>query len=358
MSESQQQSIERGHATIYDVAQRVGVSHATVYRAMKNTGRINADTREKILNAAKEMGYQPSMVGQMLANRRTQTLGVLVPGMGDTPHFEIVRAIEQAAFAKGYSVILCNTSMSPKKRHAAIDMLIRRRVEGVVIIPFDRSIQHDTSDIDKLDAAGIPLVMVAEEAPENRCDTVCPDFRLAIRGVVDHIVSLGHRRIGYFYASDRSWDLSERDRFAGYREGLLNAGIEFEETLCLQSGTPDEVEERTYNEKLVVEYVQRADRPTAIVCTCDMLAIKVLRTLHQLNTRIPHEMSVAGVGNIMASSVTFPSLTTYAQPAETTGQEAFSQLLARINGEANGDFVHKRIEGKLVVRESCVAFES
>lgn len=331
------------------------MSHTTVHRAINNLGRVNPETLEKVLSAAKRLGYRPSMVGQMLAKRKTNVIGAIVGGLGDSTHGSIVQFLEHIASQNGYSVIIRNTFMDPEARHNAVEMMIRHRVEGVMIIPLDKEVAWDASDFRKLKKAGIPTVLIAEKSPEDLCDTVYPDFKAAAESLVKHLLQQGYRKIGYLYGStEAQWDYSEQGRFMGYCSALREAGIEPNEAYMLKCATPALEESKTFDSQAVINMFSQQDRPEAVLCFCDMLAIKTMSTLQRMGLKIPDDIALVGIDNILASAAIYPALTTFAQPVRKIGEEAFKLLLERIGGTADENKKHIRIDGELLVRESSV----
>src|SRR3954471_5871359 len=122
--------------TINDLAARLKISSTTVWRALNNSPRVSKRTRQRVLRAAQSMNYRPSLVAQTLLRGKTQTLGVVVPMMGNPVYASLVRAVEQVAFAHKYNIILCDTDFQPDREREYLDLLARRRVEGMIVIPF------------------------------------------------------------------------------------------------------------------------------------------------------------------------------------------------------------------------------
>ena len=138
--------------TIHDLARQLGVSAATVSRALNNRGRMSQETRRRIMQAASKYNYRPSLVAKSLIHQRTKTLGVVVPMIGNTAYSPMVRGIEQMAYEKGYNIILCDTDINLDKEQRYVEMLIQRRVEGAIIIPFaERTPDDDYDHINLLD---------------------------------------------------------------------------------------------------------------------------------------------------------------------------------------------------------------
>jgi LacI family transcriptional regulator len=349
--------------TIHDLARHLNVSSTTVWRALNNNPRISPTTKERVLSAAKAFNYRPSLVAQTLSRGKTQTLGVVVPMIGNPVYADIIRAVEQVAFDREYNIILCDTDFRIDRERAYIDLLNRRRVEGVVIIPFAQRLPNDFDHlVDMAENHGVAVVTIQNDIPEPRLNRVVPDQRGAARALVEHFVSLGHKRIGFLHGGLPEWSAPMRERHEGYRLALEAAGIKYDDGLVAQVGTyesmltdnPADFDAGRVRDALGAA---AAERPTALFVASDVLAIKVMGVVRELGRRIPEDVAIAGFDDILMSAHTFPPLTTVRQPAAKIGRRAASLLLERIErgkgGNTSADApVHERVPCELVIRQS------
>ena len=354
--------------TIQDLAATLNISSTTVWRALNNSPRVSSKTRQRVLRAAKKLNYRPSLVAQTLLRGRTQTLGVVVPMIGNPVYASLVRAVEQVAFSHKYNIILCDTDFRLDREREYVDLLARRRVEGVAVIPFAArkgSGPEDYAHLTRLPQQGIAVVAMQQDVPGGAVDAVLPDNTQAARAMTAHLLGLGHRRIGFLHGGMPAWNVPMRERFQGYRLALHDADVEPDDSLILQAGTFESVLTDGHGHvqaDQIKAYLTRPDRPTALFVPVDMLAIKVMEVARdELGLRVPEDVAVAGFDDILAAAHTSPPLTTVRHPTLEVGRRA-AELLFEItarHGNAAAatkrERVHERIPCELVVRRSCGA---
>jgi DNA-binding LacI/PurR family transcriptional regulator len=366
--------------TIIDLAKQLDISATTVWRALNDSPRVSDKTRKRVLAAAKRMNYRPSLVAQTLLRGRTQTLGVVVPMIGNPVYAALVRAVEQVAFHHKYNIVLCDTDFQPSREREYLDLLARRRVEGVAIVPFAARGAEATGEnvgaayeqLVSLARQGTAVVAMQQEVPgQASFDAIVPDNRTAARDMTAHLIRLGHRRIGFLHGGMPDWHLPMRKRFDGYRLALDEAGIAFDESLVLQAGTFASVltddSNGDFHATKVSEYLTSASRPTAVFAPVDMLAIRVMEVARdRLKMRVPEDVAIAGFDDILAAAHTSPPLTTVRQPTARIGQRAAELLFERMRrpaGKATDEApaptsappqpVHERVACELIIRRSC-----
>jgi LacI family transcriptional regulator len=347
--------------TIHDLARHLNVSSTTVWRALNNNPRISPATKERVLSAAREFNYRPSLVAQTLSRGKTQTLGVVVPMIGNPVYANIIRGVEQVAFDHEYSIILCDTDFRVDRERDYSDLLVRRRIEGVVIIPFAKRDAGDFEHLVELEREGVRVVAIQNDIPEARLNRVVPDQRGAARQLVEHLISLNHKRIGFFHGSLPDWSAPMRERHEGYRAALEAAGIQYDEKRVVQVGEYEALltdDPASFHADRVRAELTRSDRPTALFVASDVLAIKVMEVARDMGLRMPEDLSVVGFDDIFMSAYAVPPLTTVRQPAAQIGKRAAELLLERIDRKAAEDDddddkpVHERVPCELVIRKS------
>lgn len=370
-------------ATITDVASALDISPTTVWRALNDSPRVSERTRQRVRTAAERMNYRPSLVAQTLLRGRTQTLGVVVPMIGNPVYAALVRAVEQVAFQHKYNIVLCDTDFQPGREREYLDLLARRRVEGIAIIPFaargtsgsnGEGVEAGYEQLVTLAREGTAVVAMQQEVPgQASFDSVVPDNCAAARDMTAHLIRLGHRRIGFLHGGMPDWHLPMRQRFDGYRQALDETGIAFDESLVLQAGTFASVltddANGDFHADTVAAYLSSPARPTAVFAPVDMLAIRVMEVARdRLKLRVPEDVAIAGFDDILAAAHTSPPLTTVRQPTARIGQRAaellFERMHARAGKSGGGDDepvapaspvppVHERVGCELVIRRSC-----
>src|SRR5262245_12016059 len=153
---------QRSDPTIHDVARRLKVSATTVWRALNNRPRVSPTTKQRVLRAVEQLGYRPSLLAQNLSRGQTQTLGVVVPMIGNPVYATLVRAIEQVAFQRDYNIILCDTDFQVDRERKYLDLLLRRKVEGILVIPFAKRADTDLAHLLALEKAGVAVVAMQQ----------------------------------------------------------------------------------------------------------------------------------------------------------------------------------------------------
>jgi LacI family transcriptional regulator len=311
-------------ATITDVARRANVSTATVSRVLSGGGARD-ETRDRVLAAVQELGYRPSGVARSLRQRATRTLGLIVSDI-ENPFFpELVRTVEDAAREHGYAILLCNASEDPEREAGYLELLVDRRVDGVVIAASNLGTRHR----DWLLAAPLPIVLVNSVDQAIDLPTIASDSVLGGRLAAEHLLALGHRRFGVVTAGPRNLDAP--DRLMGARAALRNAGI--------ASGAGHVViEEPTVagGQRAAASILATDPTVTAIVAYNDLMAIGSMRAVRAGGRRVPDDVSVVGFDDVDLAAFVDPPLTTVAQQTGEMGRWAIDQLTSRLGRSIRG----------------------
>ncbi len=342
--------------TIYDIARELGLSPGTVGHALNGTGRVHADTRKRVVQAAARMGYTPSLVAKSLSRNRTCTLGVVVPVIGNTAYSAMVNGIESIAYVAGYNIIMCCSEFDQNRETHYLEMLRDRRVDGIVVIPSRRVVSH-RDQIDhllRIEDSGVPVVVLEQNIDEDNLTKIVMDNYAGAKRIVNHLIGLGHERIGFLHLGREETDFAGNERFAGYRDALSEAGLCFSEELSAQASSISEYECDSYDQAGFRAYYENAGCPSVVFAVCDLLAIKIIRACNMIGLRVPEDVAVVGFDNIAVSGLVTPPLTTIHQPAVEMGRRAADLVLGRIDGRLKYP-VSEKILGRLIVRQSCGA---
>ncbi len=322
--------------TIYTVAERAGVSIATVSRVLRGTAPTSPPTRRKVLEAVEELEYIPLRAARTVEVPRHQTHGLVLPGLTGPYYSELLTGFEAAAARYGQSVVIQLAGPTVDLEEAVRRLLLR--VDGVVLA-------NDTvSDAFVRQAcAGTPTVLVARD-PVHGCDTVQVENVRAAQELTDHLLRHGHRRLVFVGDPAGSHDVTER--YAGFRAVLArSAALEARPPVLvpLEEGSgPD----------AVAALDEGAGLPDALVCANDELAVAVMSVLARRGVRVPDDVAVVGFDDIMTSRFVAPGLTTVLQPMRSLGHWAAIRLHERIEGRTHD--VHPQVlPTRLVVRGSC-----
>lgn len=329
-------------STIRDVALRAGVSTATVSRVLSGASPSTPATIAAVRAAVEALRYRPSGVARSLKLRSTHTLGLIVTDV-QNPYFpELVRAIEDAARERGETVLLCNAAEDPEREAGYLDVLVERRVDGIIVAASDLSERH----ADWLTNAPIPVVIVNSEPMVRGVPTIMSDNRAGGRIVAEHLLGLGHRRLGVIAGPERQ--SASRPRLEGVLEAIAEAAGPIEQpAIVVGDGHVDG------GESAARVLLQESPAVTAIVCFNDLTAIGTLRALRAIGRRVPGDVSVVGFDDIAAAAWVDPPLTTVGQQKSAMGRWAVERVLQAIDGGAQpaGDEV-VRLPVVLCVRGS------
>lgn len=311
-------------ATMYEVAQRAGVSVATVSRLLNESGYVSARARGRVQTAMNDLGYEPNGLARSLATRQSEMLALLLTDIANPFSAQIARGMQDAAQDAGYVPIICSIDGDPTTELKTVRMLRRKRVDGIILTPGQGEQRQENSEaLRALAERGLPIVCVGRRLEGATVDRVSTDTVAGARDAVDHLVALGHRRIGFVGGPfSRGVALG---RLEGYRDGLRRAGLAYDEAFVRQGELDEESGQR---EALALLTAPR--RPTALLCVNDRTAFGVLAAAAELGLRVPHDLSVVGFDDVILASLVQPALTTVRQPARELGQIAVRFLLQRI----------------------------
>ncbi|MEN9960472.1 MAG: hypothetical protein RL045_723 [Bacteroidota bacterium] len=336
----------RHQVTIKDIAKQLGVSVATVSRALRDLPDIHPDTKKLVLDLAKELDYQPNVLATSLVKSKTKTLGLIVPDLGYYFFSTVVKAVEDAAIAAGYSLLIAQTQESFERELTNIQNLSRSQVEGIII-----SLSRETVNFEhltRLQRRGIPLVFFDRDSDEIDASKVMVDNEQSAYEAVKHLLENGCKRIA-FLAGPKNVSVSNQRRL-GYSRALQEAGIESDPSLIIHSDYfQDSAISKTH------QLMKEANRPDGILVVSDRLAIGVLIALRELNISVPEEVKMVSFNNEPICSLVSPTISSIAQPLEEIGRLSVELLLEQI--EHKSDNPTPRVEvlkTKLIVRESSV----
>ncbi|QYJ17032.1 HTH-type transcriptional repressor PurR [Rubrobacter xylanophilus DSM 9941] len=319
-----------------DVARRAGVSPATVSRVLNGVPTVGEEHRRRVLRAIEELGYRPNRLASNLRRRKAETIGVVVSDI-ENPHFtQMVRAVEDAAYRRGYRVLLCNTDEEPEKQRSYLEVLADERVLGVILSPSDPR----GAEISRLLDLGIPVVAFDRTVADPRADAVTVDNAGGVRLAARRLIAAGHEKIG-FVGGSRSIETGA-ERLAGYEAAMLEAGLEpvsVEGGFRIEGGR--EAARRLLSEEL-----------TALIVGNNLMTIGALKALRERRVRVPNDVALVAVDDPFWAELVEPPLTTLAQPVRRMADCAMEMMLERISGERSEP--RREIFGfELRVRGSC-----
>lgn len=307
--------------TIRDVAARAGVSINTVSRVLNGRPDVKPTTRDRVQQVIAELGYRPNRLARSLTGRSSRMVGLVVTDCTNPNTARQIQVIQQVLVAVGYAVLIFDTQEDAAAEQAAIDLLLEQVADGVILTPV-------SNRGDGLASLGqqVPLILLNRETEEPiACDIVLNDNAGGARAATEHLIALGHRRIGYVTARK---DVSTvRDRLAGYRGALIAAGLPADDQFVVRAEiTVKDASAATRG------LLDRPARPTAILAYNDLMAVGVLAALTEAGRRVPDDIALVGYDDIAYAPYLSVPLTTVRQQTQRMGRTAARMLLERFGG--------------------------
>lgn len=327
--------------SITDVAKAAGFSIATVSRVLNGTDYpLAEETRLKVLDVAKQLGYRPNLIARSLRKEQTHTIGIIVENILSPFIPSIIRGIHDRLKQYDYLSIILNSDSDLAVEADAIQRLGMRQIDGIIFVESHiRSSAEVTALIDK------PHLFVHRLFNSLGVNSIVPDDRYGARLAIQHLVALGHRRIAFINGPE-GWDATA-NRLAGYQDELVASGIEFDPALVLQG---DWQVQSGY--RLAQRLLAAAERPTAVFAANDLMALGVIYAAQEIGLSVPNDVALVGYDDRDFTGFVRPALTTIQMPCEKLGQIAADSLLRLIKGEMEV-IKPTLVQGELVVRQSC-----
>jgi len=325
--------------TIIDVANHAGVSKTTVGRVISGEhNRVSEETRQRVLDAIKELGYERNIIASSLRTDRTFMVALSIPDIINPFWPEVARGAQDTFEAKGYTMALLNSDWDAQRELTHLQTVRRNRFDGLILNPM----QITNAELKQL---GTPTVLLGAGSDFPDFDTVGSDSATAVDTALEHLIELGHRRIGLI--AGVSQRRRKDTRYARYVELHRKYGLPLDEQLVVRH--PYSL---AGGGEAMQELLALPDPPTAVCGGNDILAIGALMAAQQYGLDIPGDLSIIGIDDIYAASTTSPRLTTVAKPKYAIGTEAAHCLLQRIEGSAPAYPRNVLLKGHLVVRDT------
>ena len=330
-------------ATIYDIAKRAGVSPATVSRALNQKGQVKEETRKKILEIAEELNYSPNYLARSLKKKKTFTIALIISDVTNPFFTTLARGVEDKASSQGFNAIFCNTDESPAKEKEYIDLMLRRRVDGLVIASCSTG---DT--LRDLKEKEVPVVLVDRRIENFEGDLVVGDSKEGAYELTRHLIEVHNFREIAMITGPTIISTS-KDRIAGYQRALQEAGLPIRSEWIMTGSYKEDfgyqIATRFFSEKKKL--------PQAVFAGNNLIAIGIVRAARERGIKIPEDLALVTFDDLEAASLLYPFLTVAKQPAYTMGSLATQFLLERIEG---GEIREKRevvLKPEIIVRRSC-----
>jgi len=332
--------------TIRDVARRAGVSLSTVSQVLNGrAGYASPATRDRVLAAARELGYRPNALARGLVTSRTGTLGVVITDITRGLFTQVIGSIEQVASAQGYSVLLaCAEGVLPEQR--ALETFIDKRVDGIICM--STTAETSADHIVQVNRLGLPLVMINRPLHTAELNQIAWDDIEIGQRAMEHLIGLGHRRIAHLSGLHNGVGRrSAVDRVTGYKKALRAARIPLDESLIVEGG---------YDYAIAFAacgaLFDRDDPPTAVFAASDVMAVAIVNALHRRHLEVPEAVSVVGANDDEYAVHVEPPLTTVRLPVVAAGRRAAELILASIGAPTPAEPVREMLASELIVRAS------
>lgn len=330
-------------ASMNEVAKRAGVSIATVSRVLNNSESVNKETRNKILEAIKELKYSPSRVAKRLRSKTGggNLLGIMIPDITNPFYVEVLKGIESIAFEQGYITIFCDFGQSEEKEASYLKILESEAIDGIVAA----SMNDVNPILERMMNAGLPVVCVDRDLKGVDVDLVQVDNEYGTYNAVSYLIKSGYKRIGY--VGGLSTISTSKARETGYCRALIENGMEVDESLVLDgdSGLESGV-------SMTEQLLCLAQPPDALFCGNNLLTLGALKVINRRGLKVPDDIAIVGFDDMAWASSLNPPLTSVHQPAREIGRRAGDLLIQRIKNP-NRPTVKIIMETELRVRKSC-----
>ena len=338
-------------ATLADVARMSGVVAMTASRAINQSGYVSTEVRQRVLDAVKKLNYRPNMVARQLRVRHLNAIGILLPDIANPFSTQLVDGVRQVFDAAGYATFIATTSGSISQERASLQAFVDHRVDGIIVAT--RGTKMGDEVLRDIARRGIPTATIGRPVKLASVDCVTANHWQGAFDAVTHLISIGHKDIGFVGISPE--DRLSLRRYRGYAAALEQAGLDVHTEYIV--GPPNAPAFATQEDGFagMLNLAKLRRPPSAIFARNDFTAIGAMRAAHTLGMRVPDDVAIAGFDNIPLAAFTTPPLTTVAQPIAEQGAAAARFLLDRITATKSGAAKKISMECKLIIRGSTVA---
>ena len=332
--------------TLKQIAKELDVSISTVSKSLKDSPEISEDTRQKVRAFAKLYNYKPNLIALSLKNRKTKTIGVIIPEIIHHFFATVISGVEHVANLNGYNVIVCLSDESFDKEVINMEMLANGSIDGFIMsLSKETQQKKDFHHITEAINQGMPVVMFDRVANDILCDKVIIDDSLAAFEAVQYLINKGFKKIALISTID--YISVGKLRTEGYLKALRNNNIPIDENLILKVEDMDHCADK-------IEELMKNNTFDAIFAVNELFAVTSIKLASKLNLKVPEDLSIIGFTDGMISKYSSPSITTVSQNEIKMGEKAAKMLIDRLENEEEEEEHYKTevIETNLVERES------
>ncbi|WIV11683.1 LacI family DNA-binding transcriptional regulator [Proteiniborus sp. MB09-C3] len=330
-------------ANIRKISELAGVSVATVSRVLNHPETVSEETRNRILKVIEEVNYVPNSIARSLSTNRTSTIGLIIPNILNPLYPSIAKGVEDVFYKKGYNILLSNTENDAKREKDSIEMLLSKKVDGLIIC----SSILERADFDTIIRQKVPLVLLGDYIEDADINVVYTDYLLGAYMATNHLIKTGCKTIAHI-----SGPMNRKpsvEKLEGYKKALLEAGYKYDEEYVIEGDN-----QIGGGHLALKKILKKKGKPDAIFVANDLMALGVIEAIKVSGYAVPDDIAVVGFDDIDVASLIEPKLTTVTHPVYRMGLTAARLLLDNITNEEEDCFKQKIfIQPMLKVRKSC-----
>ncbi len=330
--------------TIRDVARLAGVAVSTVSYVVNGTGQVSAETRHRVASAINAVRYEPNLLARNLKAGRAACIGLIAPDLQNPYFVSVAAGVQDIAQSRDLLLVLCTTQSAPHWENYYSQVLRARRVDGLIFLSGTGMLTPSIVELIQKDS----VVLVDERLPSLKMPVVTATNLRGAREVAEHVLEHGHRRVGIIGGPPSLW--TAKQRMAGYQEALAARGIDPD---SVPVATGDYEQDSGFAGARHLLDQPKAERPTALICANDLMAVGAMLYCRQAGLRIPEDISLCGFDNIPLGALIEPGLTSVDQCGRSLGRSACRLLLRLIAPqEEDIDLIEVEHPTRLVIRAS------
>lgn len=331
-------------AIIDDVAELAGVSKATVSRVMNRPGLVQDGTVKKVREAMEQLDYAPNAFAQSMRSQKSKTIGVIIPDIRNPFYAGMLAEIEKELIPYGYMLVICPTSGEFREEKEYVSRMIGRSVDGILYFTYNNSRMHIDEILSLTNEKKLPFILMDEPTEELQANQVITNGYAGMMGATEYLIKKGHTKIAC--ACSRTEAASKRTQ--GYEDALKKHGIHLNKSYAVRSGFGIEDGEDAGRRILQIE-----DRPTAVVCVADSIAVGMMRQLIASGVRVPEDMEIIGFNGSELATIVTPQLSSVAQNMPELSAQAVRLMMDMIATPKKSKTVSIiKVEAALELRQS------
>lgn len=333
--------------TIKTIAEELGVSYATVSRALNNHPDVNNQTKKTVIEKANELGYQPNAIARGLVNKETKTIGLVIPDITNPFFPQVARGVEEAAATADYNIFLCNTNWNSDREKHYVNALMQKQVDGLIMTPSSEKLPY----LDRLLNSNLETIFISSFIKLNNYTSIIVDNSKGTETATEYLINKGHQKIAFIGAGEERY--ANQERLKGYKKALEKNNIKINKNNITNVKNSYDRKSGYNLMKEILNSSSKKTLPTAVVCYNDLLALGVIQALTEKNYRVPEDMAVIGFDDIPFSSLPEVQLTTVAQPKYKMGKIALETLIEKIKTDSKKEFKEKIVLApELMIRKT------